>query len=342
MDCVYRNVSADPRLSADSSYNQDPGHVITLGARRLVRECTRCFSIWDSATRTILAQGCWEAGSECGSSSCTSQSRSGNGVEFCCCSGPLCNQEFKSGDFSSENPSQRPTNNHYSLVSLTSEEQTRLTYALVCILSLLVIAIILVIWRISKTCRPAAEADKSSLSGSQVLLLPPKSPPGRINPPSCRNAASIRNKYPSSSFSGRSTATTVYNNNTTPHHWKYNVLPPSLVVSNNNSNSSYNCYYDGRSSNSRNHQISSCHHKISNSYSNSSNSTHSSSNSTHSNSNSSTDQEQGLLSRDRWKYNVLPRVHMTSFLAQNLLLAQSKSSKSRRPKNAAPDDLEKN
>ncbi|RWS31721.1 bone morphogenetic protein receptor type-2-like protein [Leptotrombidium deliense] len=74
------------------------------------KEYESCYTLWqqdlqvsnESATTTMLAQGCWDASSnqDCLSSNCVSTKppvKAKNNTKFCCCAGDLCNTNFTDG-----------------------------------------------------------------------------------------------------------------------------------------------------------------------------------------------------------------------------------------------------
>jgi len=178
MDCAFRNISEGSTHSfkADSTFTQKPGDVFERGGSAWIRNCEQCFTIWESATKNIITQGCWYTSDGC-SSSCVSDGVVGTGLEFCCCSGDKCNEHFSSGEQRTIAP-KTMIEQKFNLVSLTVEEESLLTYILLGVLTFLLVALIVVIWRISKTCDRNEKKKQKVLeiSSSQILLIPPSSP----------------------------------------------------------------------------------------------------------------------------------------------------------------------
>jgi len=185
MLCAFRNITTDPpdpsRLHmvdsgmdaeveafADSSFIQSTGDIFESEGRFWVRGCQQCFTLWRSASNKILAQGCWYK-EEC-DSSCTSSGSIGGSLQFCCCSGDACNQNFSSGDV--EKITEKTFIDEFSLDALSMDGEDMLTYALLGILAGLLVALVVVIWRISQTCDRKPRKSVAEISSSQILLVP--------------------------------------------------------------------------------------------------------------------------------------------------------------------------
>lgn len=55
---------------------------------------TACYTVW-SETGEVKMKGCFSDNQECDQKECIANSKSPNGLLFCCCNEPLCNEDYE-------------------------------------------------------------------------------------------------------------------------------------------------------------------------------------------------------------------------------------------------------